>query len=32
LLAVAGNPAERIQALDEVRLVMAQGRRIVNRA
>jgi imidazolonepropionase-like amidohydrolase len=31
LLAVAGNPAERIQALDEVRLVMAQGRVIVNR-
>jgi imidazolonepropionase-like amidohydrolase len=31
LLAVAGNPAERIAALDEVRLVMAQGRLIVNR-
>ena len=31
LLAVAGNPAERIQALDEVRLVMAQGRIAVNR-
>ena len=31
LLAVAGNPAERIGALDEVRLVMAQGRLIVNR-
>jgi imidazolonepropionase-like amidohydrolase len=31
LLAVAGDPAERIQALDEVRLVMAQGRVIVNR-
>jgi imidazolonepropionase-like amidohydrolase len=31
LLAVAGNPAEHIAALDEVRLVMAQGRVIVNR-
>ena len=31
LLAVAGSPAERIQALDEVRFVMAQGRMIVNR-
>jgi imidazolonepropionase-like amidohydrolase len=31
LLAVAGNPAERIGALDEVRLVMAQGRLVVNR-
>jgi hypothetical protein len=31
LLAVAGNPAERIAALDEVRLVMARGRVIVNR-
>jgi imidazolonepropionase-like amidohydrolase len=31
LLAVAGNPAERIQALNEVRLVLAQGRTIVNR-
>jgi imidazolonepropionase-like amidohydrolase len=31
LLAVAGNPAERIQALDEVRLVMTQGRTLVNR-
>jgi imidazolonepropionase-like amidohydrolase len=31
LLAVAGNPAERIQALDDVRLVIAQGRTIVNR-
>jgi imidazolonepropionase-like amidohydrolase len=31
LLAVAGDPAERIQALDEVRLVMARGRMIVNR-
>jgi len=31
LLAVAGNPLERIQALDEVRLVIAQGRTIVNR-
>jgi len=31
LLAVAGNPADRIEALDEVRFVMAQGREIVNR-
>jgi imidazolonepropionase-like amidohydrolase len=31
LLAVAGNPAERIQALDEVRLVMTRGRIAVNR-
>jgi imidazolonepropionase-like amidohydrolase len=31
LLAVAGNPADRIQALDDVRLVIAQGRTIVNR-
>jgi imidazolonepropionase-like amidohydrolase len=31
LLAVAGDPAERIQALDDVRLVMAEGRIIVNR-
>ena len=31
LLAVTGNPAERIGALDEVRLVMAQGRLVVNR-
>jgi imidazolonepropionase-like amidohydrolase len=31
LLAVAGNPADRIQALDEVRLVIAQGRTIINR-
>jgi imidazolonepropionase-like amidohydrolase len=31
LLAVAGDPAARIEALDEVRLVMAQGRMIVNR-
>jgi imidazolonepropionase-like amidohydrolase len=31
LLAVAGDPAERIEALDEVRLVIAQGRTIVNR-
>jgi imidazolonepropionase-like amidohydrolase len=31
LLAVAGDPGERIQALDEVRLVMAQGRMVVNR-
>jgi imidazolonepropionase-like amidohydrolase len=31
LLAVAGDPVERLQALDEIRLVMAQGRVIVNR-
>ena len=31
LLAVDGNPLERIQALDEVRLVVAQGRVAVNR-
>ena len=31
LLAVDGNPAERIEALDEVRFVMAQGRIAVNR-
>jgi imidazolonepropionase-like amidohydrolase len=31
LLAVAGNPAERIEALDDVRLVIAQGRTILNR-
>jgi imidazolonepropionase-like amidohydrolase len=31
LLAVAGSPAERIQVLDEVRFVMAQGRVIINR-
>ena len=31
LLAVAGNPADGIEALDEVRFVMAQGREIVNR-
>ena len=31
LLAVAGNPADRIEALDEVRFVVAQGREIVNR-
>ncbi len=31
LLAVAGGPAERIQALDEVRLVMVQGRVVVDR-
>ena len=31
LLAVDGNPAERVQALDEVRLVMAQGRIAVDR-
>ena len=31
LLAVDGNPAERVQALDEVRLVMALGRIAVDR-
>jgi hypothetical protein len=31
LLAVAGNPAERIQALDEVRLVIAAGRTALDR-
>jgi len=31
LLVVAGNPAERIQALDEVRLVIAAGRTAVDR-
>jgi imidazolonepropionase-like amidohydrolase len=31
LLAVAGNPAERIQALDDVRLVLAGGRIAVDR-
>jgi imidazolonepropionase-like amidohydrolase len=31
LLAVAGNPAERIQALDDVRLVLAAGRMAVDR-
>jgi imidazolonepropionase-like amidohydrolase len=31
LLAVAGDPATRIEALDDVRRVMAQGRTIVNR-
>jgi len=31
LLAVEGNPAERIEALDDVRFVMAQGRIAVNR-
>jgi imidazolonepropionase-like amidohydrolase len=31
LLAVAGNPAERIQALDDVRLVVAGGRVAVDR-
>ena len=31
LLAVAGNPADHIEVLDEVRFVMAQGREIVNR-
>jgi imidazolonepropionase-like amidohydrolase len=31
LLAVEGDPAERIQALDQVRFVLAQGRSIVDR-
>jgi imidazolonepropionase-like amidohydrolase len=31
LLAVAGNPAERIQALDDVRLVLAAGRTALDR-
>lgn len=31
LIAVSGNPAERIQALADVRLVIANGRTIVNR-
>ena len=31
LIAVEGNPAERLEALDEVRLVMAGGRTVVNR-
>jgi imidazolonepropionase-like amidohydrolase len=31
LLAVDGHPADRIEALDEVRLVMARGRLVVNR-
>ena len=31
LLAVDGNPGERIEALDEVRFVMAQGRVVINR-
>jgi imidazolonepropionase-like amidohydrolase len=31
LLAVEGNPAERIQALDEVRLVLAAGRVALDR-
>jgi imidazolonepropionase-like amidohydrolase len=31
LLAVAGNPADRIQALDDVRLVIAAGRIVVDR-
>ena len=31
LVAVDGNPAERIEALDEVRFVMAQGRIALNR-
>jgi imidazolonepropionase-like amidohydrolase len=30
LLAVAGDPTERIEALDDVRLVIAQGRTVVN--
>jgi imidazolonepropionase-like amidohydrolase len=31
LLAVAGDPGERIEALDDVRLVIARGRIVVNR-
>lgn len=31
LIAVGGNPAESPQALDDVRLVLAQGRVVVNR-
>jgi imidazolonepropionase-like amidohydrolase len=31
LLAVEGDPAERVEALDDVRFVMAQGRIAVNR-
>jgi imidazolonepropionase-like amidohydrolase len=31
LLAVAGDPTERIEALDDVRLVMARGKTVVNR-
>jgi imidazolonepropionase-like amidohydrolase len=30
-VAVAGDPADRIEALDDVRLVIAQGRTIINR-
>ena len=31
LLAVAGNPLDRIGALDEVRMVIARGRMVVDR-
>jgi imidazolonepropionase-like amidohydrolase len=31
LIAVAGNPVERLEALDEVRMVMTRGRLVVNR-
>jgi imidazolonepropionase-like amidohydrolase len=31
LLAVAGDPTERIEALNDVRLVMARGNTVVNR-
>jgi imidazolonepropionase-like amidohydrolase len=31
LLAVEGNPAESLKALDDVRLVIADGRIVVNR-
>jgi imidazolonepropionase-like amidohydrolase len=31
LIAVSGNPAERIGALAEVRLVLANGKIVVNR-
>ena len=31
LIAVDGNPAERIEALEDVRLVIANGRVVVNR-
>ena len=31
LIAVGGNPAERVEALDDVRLVLSNGRVVVNR-
>ncbi len=31
LIAVGGNPAERVEALDDVRLVLSSGRIVVNR-